>query len=274
MDIRDYIKMSIDFDKRRLSKYQSRFQEIKVSGRLCSRIVGGVRRYYHVTPTKKKEKYLNKSQYKTVIDLQRKRLYETIIPILKRNIAIKEELCSRLRDSSEAAVIEQLPVSYRPAKAFAKEAIKNKSKKAFQQSENPYRREDLKIETSFGLFVRTKGELAIAEFLYSLGVTFYYEKALRIRVYRLENGRQVSYIKEYYPDFTIILPDGRTMYWEHKGMLSDPQYVQRDLQKQIDYNMNGIFQPHNLLVTEEGPNNEIDMEAISRVIAGWLLPAL
>ena len=61
---------------------------------------------------------------------------------------------------------------------------------------------------------------------------------------------------------------------EHKGRLSDRSYTERDMEKEIIYNLNGIYQPHNLIVTAEGPNNEFDMEAVRRIVEGLLLPMM
>ena len=125
------------------------------------------------------------------------------------------------------------------------------------------------IKTSFGLYVRSKSELQIAELLYSLGIEFYYEKARH-----LWEGTDEYASRTVYPDFTIVLPDDREIYWEHKGMLSDAMYVERDINKEIIYNLNGIYQPHNLIVTAEGPNNEFDMEAVRKIAEGVLLPMM
>lgn len=48
------------------------------------------------------------------------------------------------------------------------------------------------------------------------------------------DGRQVL------PDFTINLPDGRTVYWEHAGMLDVPTYARKWSLKQKWYAENGI----------------------------------
>ena len=77
--------------------------------------------------------------------------------------------------------------------------------------------------------------------------------------------------KTYYPDFTIILPDGRVFYWEHKGLLKNYDYSERDILKTTDYNVNGIYQPHNYIVTEEGPENDIDFDGIKRIVQALLL---
>ena len=137
------------------------------------------------------------------------------------------------------------------------------------QSENPYRREELTKVTTFGLYVRSKSEQEIAELLYSMGIQFYYEKGLELWSGEDEYGARI-----FYPDFTIPLPNGRVIYWEHKGLMSDYAYIKRDIEREIVYNLNGIYQPHNLIVTEEGANNELDMEAVKRMVSGVILPML
>jgi energy-coupling factor transporter ATP-binding protein EcfA2 len=78
--------------------------------------------------------------------------------------------------------------------------------------------------TSRGEFVRSKSELAIAEKLHGMGITYVYEQQLQL-------GGQTRW-----PDFTITDEDsGITYYWEHLGMLSDPQYEARWLVKRAAY---------------------------------------
>lgn len=67
--------------------------------------------------------------------------------------------------------------------------------------------------TSKGVAVRSMSELAIAEALTNAGVPYEYEKALTL-------GSQTRY-----PDFTIEDEiSGRTIYWEHLGMLDNKGY--------------------------------------------------
>jgi hypothetical protein len=49
------------------------------------------------------------------------------------------------------------------------------------------------------------------------------------------NGREVL------PDFTIAAPDGRTVYWEHAGMLDLPDYARKWDLKKSWYAENGIL---------------------------------
>ena len=264
LSFRDYIENSIAFDVKRLGHYKRLQSRVKIEGKLkCRKSRNGKSlKFYYVSPDQK-ETYLGKKKAKTIRELQSKRLAEEMIAILENNIRLKEWFLESYMDDDELTVIRNLPKSYRPKEDEESDT------RGVPQSENPYHREDLVIKTSFGLYVRSKSELQIAELLYSLGIEFYYEKALH-----LWEGTDEYASRTVYPDFTIVLPDGREIYWEHKGMLSDAMYVERDINKEIIYNLNGIYQPHNLIVTAEGPNNEFDMEAVRKIAEGVLLPMM
>ena len=93
--------------------------------------------------------------------------------------------------------------------------------------------------TSKGLAVRSKSELLIAEALGSGGVDFEYEKPLTL-------GGQTRY-----PDFTIEDEiSGRTVYWEHLGMLNRVGYRDAWEKKLAWYRANGV------LPVDEGEDGE------------------
>ena len=93
--------------------------------------------------------------------------------------------------------------------------------------------------TSKGLAVRSKSELLIAEALGSAGVDFEYEKPLT-----LEGQTR-------YPDFTIEDEiSGRTVYWEHLGMLNRVGYHDAWEKKLAWYRANGV------LPVDEGEDGE------------------
>ncbi len=85
-----------------------------------------------------------------------------------------------------------------------------------QSKGSVFLQEGLIHRTSKGQAMRSKSELLIAEALINAGVAFEYEKALTL-------GGLTRY-----PDFTIEDEiTGRTIYWEHLGMLSRPDYRER-----------------------------------------------
>ena len=101
--------------------------------------------------------------------------------------------------------------------------------------------------TSDGRAVRSMSELVIAEALIAAGQEFSYEKPLLL-------GGEVRY-----PDFTIEDEiSGRTIYWEHLGMLEKKSYREKWEKKLAWYIKNGVRPesegggPNGMLVTSEG----------------------
>ena len=71
-------------------------------------------------------------------------------------------------------------------------------------------------KTNDGTQVRSKSEVIISNLLSAAGITYEYEKKL----YYTED-------KWIEPDFTIVLPCGKQIYWEHVGMLGREEYDAR-----------------------------------------------
>ncbi len=116
--------------------------------------------------------------------------------------------------------------------------------------------------TARGERVRSKSEVIIANQLHAAGIEYSYEPLVVI------NG------KERYPDFVIEDDDsGEIYYWEHLGLMSDPQYRERWQRKREDYIAHGINPIENgggskgsLITTEEHEGQGIDSELISKII--------
>lgn len=137
----------------------------------------------------------------------------------------------------------------------------------FTESQNPVYPEALIHNTSFGLKVRPKSEAMIADSLYMFNVPLFHEQKLV-----LTDAFGQPY--DIYPDFTFPPSDGSSIYWEHKGRMDDSKYRQRNQWKESLYFINGIYPPHNLITTMDGPNQEFDLQEIHRVIKGLILPRL
>ena len=118
---------------------------------------------------------------------------------------------------------------------------------------------NLIYRTDRGELVRSKSEWIIADKLHRAGIDYQYEQPLNL------DG------VERFPDFTIVDDDsGKTWYWEHNGMLSNPEYKARWLRKLDAYRKcdilplsegggeNGI-----LLITEEYEGTGLSAEEIA-----------
>jgi ATP-dependent exoDNAse (exonuclease V) alpha subunit len=113
-----------------------------------------------------------------------------------------------------------------------------------------------------GEAVRSKSEVIVADNLHNCGVHYQYEHPLTL-------GGVTKY-----PDFTIEDDDSQvTFYWEHCGMLTDPGYRRRWLEKQAWYRENKIL-PYQegggkngiLIVTEDDAGGGISSQSISRLV--------
>lgn len=112
--------------------------------------------------------------------------------------------------------------------------------------------------TARGELVRSKSEVIIANHLFDKGVEYSYEKPLKI-------GDVVRY-----PDFTIEDDaSGEEYYWEHCGMMFDPDYRKRWEKKKAWYKENGITpieEGGSLIITEDSESGGIDSKQIKEII--------
>lgn len=112
--------------------------------------------------------------------------------------------------------------------------------------------------TSKGVAVRSMSELAIAEALTNAGVSYEYEKALTL------NGQTR------YPDFTIEDEiSGRSIYWEHLGMLDNEGYCSAWEKKSTWYRSNNV-----LPESEGGGSNGMLVTSVGSGMTGFDLSAI
>ena len=266
MNYKNFTELGLISEKRELNKC---LELIKRMPKGCLTIKynsKGRKQYYITSADSKKHIYANRKMLIMVYKLKQKKKAEARARILANNIAVREYVLENYQDCSDETIDGRLPAAYRNDNELNEKIFSQKSRgKQVPQSENPYKPEELRHITSFNLRVRSKGELITAEALYAGGFVFFYEK-------RLELYDEDGNIKVIYPDFTIIFPSGFIVYWEHKGRLDDREYVLHDMKKTQLYYNNGIFEPHNLIVTTDGPGGTTDVEAIHRIINGMLMP--
>lgn len=61
------------------------------------------------------------------------------------------------------------------------------------------------------------------------------------------------------------------IYMEHFGMMDNPEYAQKAIQKIETYERNGIYIGKNLLVTFETLHNPLDMKVVERMLKEFML---
>lgn len=114
--------------------------------------------------------------------------------------------------------------------------------------------------TALGERVRSKSELIIADSLTREAIPYRYEYPIYL------NG-----IGKIYPDFTTLnIKTRKEILWEHFGMMDDPAYVEKALQKIALYEQNGFFPGENLILTYETKKNPINQKLILLMIEKYL----
>lgn len=124
---------------------------------------------------------------------------------------------------------------------------------------NPRFTEKKTHPTVFGIKVRSKSESQIAILLANHSIAFRYECEFVV------DGITI------YPDFTIKLSDGRTVIWEHLGMLDISTYRKETCQKLETYFVNGYLPGKNLILTAESADAPLTYEQIEATINAYLL---
>ncbi|SEQ00257.1 hypothetical protein SAMN02910289_01058 [Lachnospiraceae bacterium RM5] len=125
----------------------------------------------------------------------------------------------------------------------------------------PFRSDTPVIKTNSGMRVRSKTEKIMADYFDLKGVKYKYECPLELKPYGV-----------IYPDFTFISPrTGRELYWEHEGMMDNPDYARTAVMKIELYEKNGICPGENLILTFETANSVIDMELVKQFTKKYLV---
>lgn len=169
--------------------------------------------------------------------LARKRFLEKEIEIITHNMELQRRYNEKYKAPSIEEIIASMPKAYRelPVKYFSSKEVQST-----KQSENPYKREHLQYKSINGVFVRTKSELIIANFLEDNNISYQYEP-------RFTLGSHVIY-----PDFLLNNDfDHITKPLEHLGMLGVEEYDTKAIIKVAEYTQNGYFPSRDVIYTYE-----------------------
>ena len=111
-----------------------------------------------------------------------------------------------------------------------------------------------------GNLVRSKSESIIDMLLYTNKIPFRYECALHLDELTL------------FPDFTIRHPqNGDIYYWEHFGLMDNPDYPKNAYSKLQTYTSHNIIPSIRLITTYETSEYPLSVEAVMKIIEQYFL---
>lgn len=123
----------------------------------------------------------------------------------------------------------------------------------------PFASDQPELFTARGERVRSKSEIIIADTLFRLKIPYRYECPLTLKN---SDGSKITL----HPDFTCLdLQTRREYYWEHFGMLDNPDYSEKAVNRLRLYERNNIYPSKNLIITTETSKQPINTRQIERL---------
>ncbi|MBQ2747804.1 MAG: hypothetical protein IJP24_05665 [Firmicutes bacterium] len=257
-------------------------------GKLDREVRGNGIRYVHVF--KAGGKHIRKGITRNadmIRKLARKKYLETLCEFIEREINVISNYEKDHVEINADLVLDHLPDLYKglPEEYFLNSSFETdgivsgeeksskdivrmvKSVEALRLWENAayeratYREDEKKHTTTRGLKVRSKSEMLIAQILYGFDdmLAFRYEEVVYI------GERKII------PDFVIMTKNGKKYYWEHAGLINNPEYLRRHMQKLELYARAGITMWNNLIVTYDDAEGNLDATIIEGLIRTIIL---
>ena len=224
----------------------------------------GTPRYFHrEKPSDKNGIYLKKTDLATVHDLAQKDYYQKMNKSIMAELKALQSLLNQYPVTPAEDIYDRLsPVRQRlvsPVIETDRIFIDNWVKVEYT---GKHLSDDIpELLTDHGERERSKSELIIANILAKNNIPYRYEYPLY-----LEGAGIV------HPDFTVLnVRLRKELYWEHQGMMDNPDYAEKAIQKIFSYNMNGIYPGDKLILTSETKNVPINIRQINGIIQHFLL---
>lgn len=218
--------------------------------------------YYRKEKEDRKGTYIPEKKLELVKKLAQKEYDQKVLRAVEKELGIVER-CMALYQVVEPEIIHEnlheerkkliIPIR-EPDEGYIKkwEAVKYQGK-GFDENMPEY-------YTAKKERVRSKSELIIADLLNREGVPYRYEYPLHLKGFG-----------QIYPDFMVLnIAKRKEFYWEHLGMMDDPAYAEKTMQKIIMYEQNGIYPGEGLILTYETRKNPLSQKMIIRIIQHYL----
>ena len=212
--------------------------------------------------------------------LAKKEFARKSIEVLEPNVQLLQHALGNLKPFEPDKILESMTKGYSrlPEEYFfdrnqlaidlkLDDEIKARIERHREWGSRPYDQSDFMTEykrhtTSRGLKVRSKSEALICESCYKwYDLPFRYEQVLVI-------GNMVIA-----PDFTFEDYKRELFFWEHLGMMDNPEYAGRNFRKLERYYDAGLVPGDNLILSFDR-RGEIDMRIIDDIIRDQIIPRL
>lgn len=263
------IQKKLEENKQKLEEIENKLKNTPI-GSLKIQKKRGKDDYYHQYKNKNtgefEKKFICVNEKQLAKNLAEKSYLKKIKPLLEKQINLLENFQMQYNQNIINDVYDNLSDRRRelitPILMTPKEQVRMWANEKYES--NKKYTENMIYETDRGEKVRSKSELIIANTLnHNKNLVYKYERPLELII----NGQ----VQVFYPDFTILnINTGKITYWEHAGLMDDPTYSSKFVNKINIYLDNDIVLGINLVITYETSNNPLNMKYVKKNIEYFL----
>ena len=242
----------------------------------------GAVQYYHKTNNDGKNgRYLDSAHRDLAQKLAQKAYNIKLLPAIKKDLALLQAALIQIQKNSQGREIpfNVLELVNPECRALITTATLSDEEYAAawlsqKYKPKPFQPDSPELYTARGERVRSKSEVIIADTLNRLGIPYHYEFPLTLKSGgRASNsGTTDSRTKiTVHPDFLCLnLRTREEFIWEHFGLMDDPAYSAKAVQKLNTYNQNGIHPGHNLIISTETTELPLNTKHIENLMNTFL----
>lgn len=206
---------------------------------------------WYIKPDGEERYYLPKSECQTAATLAEKRIAKLRLSILNKELRATKFYLNHVPKENELNTMLKTEALYLPVTQDGNYIPWEKQ----PFDSNPSFPENLKYPSPSGHILRSKSECLIDIALFHRNIPFRYENELAI-------ADSICY-----PDFTFFnARTGEFRYWEHFGMMDNPKYRKKAIEKVSFYLSEGFLPGITIYFTYETQSSPLTMLAIDKVI--------
>ena len=256
----------------------------------------GAVQYYHKTNNDGKNgRYLDSAHRDLAQKLAQKAYNIKLLPAIKKELALLQAALIQIQKNSQGREIpfNVLELVNPECRALVTTATLSDEEYAAawlsqKYTPKPFQPDVPELYTARGERVRSKSEVIIADTLNRLGVPYHYEFPLTLKIGgRVPISRDLSNSSRatksrvlttsstttltVHPDFLCLnLRTRQEFIWEHFGLMDDPDYAAKAVQKLQTYNQNGIHPGKSLIISTETTDFPLNTKHIENLINTFL----
>ena len=229
---------------------------------VLSKSNGSTQYFLKTSSTQKRGTYIEKKNQTLIRELAQKDYDQRILKEIEQQLLHFRSMLKHIPRRGLPDIFDHLPPQ---RKALVNPYFLSNEEYKKQWLEVTYKGKSFSDEspcyiTENGEMVRSKVEKIIADKLFMMKLPYRYEYPLKLKDLGIV-----------YPDFTILkITTREEIYWEHLGMMDNPSYCQKAIQKLHTYGRNGIYPGKNLIVTFETIQTPLDMRWVEKMLVDVL----